>query len=122
MKTFIAAFLFLAIAIQLTGNLITVAAYEMNKEYIAKNLCINKNKPKSHCNGKCHLMKELQKEEKKNDRPCNSMKDKIETVQFFESSIESNFVNESKGSIIDIIYLESKTFHFENAIFHPPLV
>lgn len=34
----------------------------MNKEYIAKNLCENRNRPKSHCNGKCHLMKLLKKQ------------------------------------------------------------
>jgi hypothetical protein len=35
--------------------------YALNKEYIAKNLCENRNKPKLNCNGKCHLMKQLKK-------------------------------------------------------------
>lgn len=35
--------------------------YALNKEYIAKNLCENRNKPKMNCNGKCHLMKQLKK-------------------------------------------------------------
>ena len=35
--------------------------YLLNKEYIAKNLCVNKDKPESHCEGKCHLVKELKK-------------------------------------------------------------
>ncbi len=122
MKVFIAYLLFLAISVQLTGNLITVAAYEVNKEYIAKNLCINKNKPKSHCNGKCHLMKELQKEEKKKDSPANSLKDKNETIQFFESPTENLLGDESNSLVVDFFYLENKTFNFKNSIFHPPLV
>ena len=35
--------------------------YVVNKEYITKNLCENRNKPKLNCNGKCHLMKQLKK-------------------------------------------------------------
>jgi hypothetical protein len=35
--------------------------YAINKDYIAKNLCENRAKPKMNCNGKCHLMKQLKK-------------------------------------------------------------
>ena len=35
--------------------------YVVNYEYISKELCENKAKPELHCNGKCHLMKELAK-------------------------------------------------------------
>lgn len=34
--------------------------YSLNKDYIAKVLCINKEKPKMHCDGKCYLMKRVQ--------------------------------------------------------------
>ena len=35
--------------------------YAFNKDYIAKNLCENKEKPKLKCEGKCHLKKEVEK-------------------------------------------------------------
>lgn len=35
--------------------------YAVNYDYIANVLCENKAKPEMHCNGKCHLMKELAK-------------------------------------------------------------
>ena len=38
-----------------------VIEYVVNYEYISKVLCENKAKPMMHCNGKCHLMKELAK-------------------------------------------------------------
>lgn len=44
------------------------AGFELNHKYIAENLCINKNKPWMHCNGKCFFMrkiKEAQDNEKK---------------------------------------------------------
>jgi len=40
---------------------VPVIDYLINKDYIAKNLCINKDKPKSCCKGKCHMVKQLQK-------------------------------------------------------------
>lgn len=35
--------------------------YQLNKAWIAANLCENKNKPAMNCNGKCHLRKQLAK-------------------------------------------------------------
>lgn len=38
-----------------------VVEYVMNYSYISKVLCVNRDRPMLHCNGKCHLMKELAK-------------------------------------------------------------
>tara|TARA_B100000678_G_scaffold92423_1_gene77164 strand:- start:41816 stop:42130 length:315 start_codon:yes stop_codon:yes gene_type:complete len=38
-----------------------VVEYLANYDYIAKVLCINKDQPELHCNGKCYLMKQLAK-------------------------------------------------------------
>jgi hypothetical protein len=45
-----------------------VIEYVVNYDYITKVLCVNKDKAKMHCNGKCHLMKQLAKEVE-NDKP-----------------------------------------------------
>ncbi len=45
--------------------------YIINYQYISEVLCINKNEPKSVCNGKCHLEEQL-KEVKKEDNKCKS--------------------------------------------------
>ena len=37
----------------------TVADYFANRKYIASVLCENRNHPERHCNGKCHLRKQL---------------------------------------------------------------
>ncbi len=37
--------------------------YELNKEYIAANLCINKSRPALKCHGKCQVMKKMAEEE-----------------------------------------------------------
>jgi hypothetical protein len=33
--------------------------FNINQAYIAKVLCINRDKPQMHCDGKCYLMKEI---------------------------------------------------------------
>ena|SRR5688572_32043654 len=47
--------------VQPLSKMLIVAEYQVNKNYIATVLCINKNKPELHCEGKCHLSKELSK-------------------------------------------------------------
>ena len=39
--------------------------YILNQDYIAEFLCVNKDKPELQCNGKCHLAKELKKQQEK---------------------------------------------------------
>ncbi len=36
-----------------------VVSFKINQEYIAKTLCVNKDKPKLSCNGKCVLAKQI---------------------------------------------------------------
>ena len=48
--------------------------YLAYKDYISKELCENRKKPASGCNGKCYLMKQLAKQEKKEERPNNPLK------------------------------------------------
>lgn len=42
-----------------------VVNFYVNQDYIAKNLCENRNKPKLNCCGKCQLNKKLHTEDKK---------------------------------------------------------
>ena len=42
-----------------------VLEYMVNYDYIARELCENKNKPELNCNGQCYLMKSLAEEAEK---------------------------------------------------------
>jgi len=74
MKTgIVSSFLLLVLGAYLIIPVIPVIDYLINKDYIAKTLCINKDKPKSCCKGKCHMVKQLQKTNKNTDNdPKNS--------------------------------------------------
>jgi hypothetical protein len=46
----------------------TIAYYHLNKDYIARVLCENRNKPQLHCDGKCYLAKRLKAQQDKQDK------------------------------------------------------
>ncbi len=59
----------------------------MNEKYISENLCVNKNKPKCCCHGKCFLKKRLNKDENgdSNGLPQKE-KENIEILWFVETT------------------------------------
>ena len=73
-KLFITVFLMLIWICQLSGRYFVMLDFYLNQEYIAANLCVNRDKPAMHCNGKCHLSKKL-KEEDKRDQDSPERKD-----------------------------------------------
>lgn len=59
--------IFSSVSMSLSG-LFVFAGFELNQQYIATVLCVNKNKPELHCNGKCYLMKKLKQAEEKEQK------------------------------------------------------
>lgn len=56
------------IAALLSANFSTLfifAGFELNRDYIAAHLCINRDKPWLHCNGKCYFMRKIKQEQEK---------------------------------------------------------
>ena len=66
-------------------------------------------------------MKELQKEEKKDDASGNSAKDQNDAVQFFESTVENKLTEITQILSFDFLYIESKTNQHSSSVFHLPL-
>ena len=76
-------FLAFLLICQSFSSLFIVAGYEINKDFITKNICVNKNKPSLHCNGKCHLKKELSKDSESETGTKGPQKEKSETLTLF---------------------------------------
>ena len=76
----------LLIAAMMSANfsrLFVYAGFELNKDYIAKNLCVNRDKPWLHCNGKCYFMKKIrQAEEKEKNDERQSQKNLFQEALF----------------------------------------
>ncbi|AVR44211.1 hypothetical protein C7S20_02440 [Christiangramia fulva] len=59
MKKIAVIFLFFAFTARPVYEFAYLTYFKLNQSEIIRNFCVNKNKPELHCNGKCHLMKEL---------------------------------------------------------------
>jgi hypothetical protein len=89
LKKGLAILLTFSIIAQGMVNLGMCAYYQINKQMIADKLCINKDKPEMHCNGKCFLSKQLKKAEENEKRQSQSLnqKDEVMTVDTHLSTI-----------------------------------
>lgn len=102
------------------SKVLILANYEMNKEYITKNFCENKNKPKMHCNGKCHLKKQLEKDEKRENAPVNNVKEKLEIQLFPQFQNNSLFHLYATGKFVFAPFNDLEASSPSFSIFHPP--
>jgi hypothetical protein len=115
--------LFIVIFVMVLKPAWPVLDYIVNYTYIAKELCVNKAKPTMHCNGKCHLMKELAKAAE-NEKPSSDKKSShTETEVLFCNAV----LNFEPGAFIKV-YSPKNKIQYTNlysridtaAIFHPP--
>ena len=123
MKKLFAIFALVGILLQTFNQVVIVAAYYAQKDYIAKNLCENRNKPMMHCDGKCCLKKKLAKESK--DQLPNSRNQKSEqVVNLFCAQVQFEVVHFPIVSFSKqyFSYNELKTYAYHHAVFHPPTV
>lgn len=97
--------------------------YAFNKDYIATTLCENKDKPMMHCNGKCHLEKELKKTAKEDSKQQTSLRINVEEyiINIHEDANHISLIT-TNISKINSPYMEDYSFNNITKIFHPPLV
>lgn len=62
---------------------ILVLEYKLNQAFITANFCENKAKPQLHCNGKCHLAKEIKKTEQHDQKLPDLLKEKFEVFHYY---------------------------------------
>lgn len=67
MKKTIAIVLLIALAFRPSYYVSQLVYYGLNINYIIEKYCVNKDKPELHCNGKCHLAKQLEVIDTKNN-------------------------------------------------------
>jgi len=95
------------------------AGFEMNEAYIAKELCVNKDKPQLHCNGKCYLMKKLkQAEEKEQKQERQLLKIQLQAPLAHLQIVFKQYCSAVKP--VRIPFTTGKPLAKVNSIFHPP--
>jgi hypothetical protein len=79
-----------------------IGEYIINYDYIVKNLCKNKDRPRLKCNGKCYLVKQLAKEsEETNNNPFKRehSKNKTQEIVFFQLLLDFDLKNEPENTV-----------------------
>ncbi|MGN6800790.1 MAG: hypothetical protein ACTHJN_02725 [Ginsengibacter sp.] len=106
--------------IQTFSSLFIEADFYANQSYIAKNLCVNRNKPMMHCNGKCYLAKKLNDQDK-NQTPTGK-NERIDVLPFF---VPDSFSFVNTITLIKQEYFiqdETTLSSYYSSVFHPPTV
>ena len=81
MRSVLAYILLAAIMLPTLSPWGTVAYYQINKTYIARVLCENRDKPILNCNGKCFLAKKLKEQQEKKDKETT---ERVENMPFVQ--------------------------------------
>jgi len=93
----------------------------VNNEYIKEVLCINKEKPKLSCNGKCYLMQQLQEQQSEQEQELPQLvhsKHEFVLFSFSESLSKTKRIISTKKSFPLIANHYSHVAYWD--IFHPP--
>ncbi|HEY0177447.1 MAG TPA: hypothetical protein VGC08_13780 [Pedobacter sp.] len=120
-KAFLAHILILTTLTANFSQLLVYAGFELNQDYIVSELCINRNRPELHCNGKCYLKRKLkQAEQKEKNRGLEDQR------SLFQQSVEREMFSFSPYEIlVERKYQPEVSFtlpQFAADIFQPPCV
>lgn len=76
-----------------------IAHYQLNKDYIARVLCENRDKPELHCDGKCYLAKRLKAQQDRQDKETTERVQKMPVMQLFcQDNLQFSF----PGKVVSI--------------------
>ena len=112
--------LLLAFSLQCFHKAFIVVDYYQNTNAYAK-VCINKSRPKLHCNGRCAMMKKLKADEKKDaDNPERKQENKSETFSPF--ILNSEMVVSVRTTTLNTYpdYEDNSTYKMPRSCFRPP--
>ncbi len=96
--------------------------YELNRDYIAKNYCVNKNQPITICYGKCFLQRGMELTDQTPNPESINAQLKMERVEFFVLDFE--FASQLPEKILrfSISPTPSVSDGVFSSVFRPPLV
>jgi len=109
------------IVVQSFGKLVILVNFQLNQTYIAKNLCEQKGTKGNHCQGKCHLSKQLTAEdEKPAAQSVPDLKEKFESSAFVLTPFNKLANANNTGRRLRVNFRIQLPPGFTPSVFHPP--
>lgn len=113
--------LILLIGVQTFSKWCLILEYQVNKDFIAKTLCVNREKPMSCCKGKCYLNKKMASDESQQQAPGKSGQRDETSLQLF---LQKNIVPQPSLTEISCVhatrYIDPSTQEHLFSPFEPP--
>lgn len=124
MKFIAVPILILLLLVQTFSTWVVVAAFNINRDYIAKNLCENRYKPQLNCKGNCVLMKKLKEKEEQEQKTPESVKLEITSLVLSSKSFFATLETPVILSLTNygIATNSGKSVDISASFFHPPSV
>jgi hypothetical protein len=103
----------------------TIAYYHANKEYIARVLCQNRDKPQLHCDGKCYLAKQLKAQQDRQDKETTERVQNTPVLQLF---CQTNLPFQFRQYLPSLMSVEFSAYRFPSyvapvvGLFRPPQI
>jgi len=115
--------LILLIGLQTFSKWCLILEYQVNRDYIAKNLCVNRSRPSCCCHGKCYLNKKMATDESSQQAPGKGGQKEESPLQAFTPV---NHLPELQAPVIIAVnptrYLASPSQEYILSVFQPPQV
>lgn len=101
-----------------------VFSFKINQNYIAKVLCINRDRPERHCNGQCVLMQRIKADEERDKKQVQEiLKSQQEVIYSFdpimpiEAPVTCGII---KAQTTIFLYQAPFSTMFGKGVFDPP--
>ena len=118
-KPFTASILLLAFIAQTFSAPFIRLDYFINTAAYAKN-CVNKAKPKMHCNGQCQMMKKIQEQERKDQENSQQNVESKTPVLYAASCFATLEFNFHEINVFYNVEVSTAITGIPHSVFHPP--
>lgn len=114
--------LLLSFSWQSAAKSIIYLKFKNNQKQLTETVCENKSKPKSCCDAKCYLDKEIKKEEKRQSDSSSTIKDKAEKTELRTGFVKFVFTPLMLTHYYKVALTQSLPDNFLSSVFHPPAI
>jgi hypothetical protein len=125
-RQFLTYTLIASLLLQLFSREAIVMSFELNREFIAKTLCENRDRPQLNCDGQCYLAKKLKAQHDREDRETTERIQNMPVLTLFCADLFSFAFADAPGdatsSLPTSYYQQSPYAAPLHGIFQPPRI
>jgi len=115
-----------SLLLQLFSREAIVMSFELNRDFIAKNLCENRNRPQLNCDGQCFLAKKLKAQHDREDRETTERIQNMPVLTLFCADLFSfTFANSAEDASAGTLISYRQQLPYAaplHGIFQPPRI